>query len=118
MAGKLEGIFTVTKSNGNLYKVGYSAKSNCAILSKNNNNNKNSSLEAFCESIDFKTGDKTFSYNIRKEGTVDSGSQGKGKQTIVGGTGRFEGIEGECNYLVKYLPDNKLSSTGTCKYKL
>ncbi len=116
--GKLDGIFTVTNSSGMLYSSGDNGKSTCIILSKKNKNKNNSDLEAFCETTDLKTGDKTFSYNIRKEGTVQAGSEGKGKQTIIGGTGKFKGISGVCNYTVKYLPEKKLTTIGTCEYKI
>ena len=116
--GKLEGISIIIKSKGDLYQVGQNSENTCIILSKKENMNKNSELEAFCESIDLETGDKTFAYNIRKEGTADSGSKGRGKQTIVGGTGKYEGISGECNYTVKYLPNNRLTTVGKCDYKI
>ena len=116
--GKLEGISIIMKNNGNLYQVGQNSINNCIILSKKDNKNTNSSLEAYCETTSLESGDKTFSYNIRKEGNVDSGSKGRGKQTIIGGTGKYDGISGECNYIVKYLPDNKLTTVGTCNYKI
>ena len=116
--GQLDGIFTVTSSSGKLYTNGDNGKSTCIILSKKNKEKNNSDLEAFCETTDLKSGDKTFSYNVRKEGTVKAGSKGKGKQTIIGGTGKFEGITGTCNYTVKYLPENKLTTVGTCDYKI
>ena len=116
--GKLEGISIIMKSIGNLYQIGQNSENTCIILSKKVTKSKNSDLEAFCESTDLETGDKTFAYNIRKEGTADSGSQGRGKQTIVGGTGKYEGISGECNYTVKYLPNNKLTTVGKCDYKI
>ena len=52
------------------------------------------------------------------ENKCSVGSKGKGKQTIIGGTGRFKGITGVCNYTVKYLPENKLTTVGTCDYKI
>ena len=116
--GKLEGISIIMNSNGNLYEVGQNSINTCIILSKTDYKSKDSALEAFCESTSLDTGDKTFSYNIRKEGTVDSGSKGRGRQTIMGGTGKYEGISGECDYIVKYLPDNKLTTVGTCDYKI
>lgn len=116
--GKLEGISIIMESKGDLYQVGQNSENTCIILSKRETMSKNSELEAFCESIDLETGDKTFAYNIRKEGTADSGSKGRGKQTIVGGTGKFKGIRGECNYTVKYLPNNKLTTVGKCDYKI
>ena len=116
--GKLEGISIVIKSKGKLYQVGQNSETTCIILSKKESKSKNSALEAFCESTDLETGDKTFAYNIRKEGTADTGSKGRGKQTIIGGTGKYKGISGECNYTVKYLPNNKLATVGTCDYKI
>ena len=116
--GKLEGISIIMKSKGNLYQVGQNSENTCIIISKRETRSKNSVLEAFCESTDLETGDKTFAYNIRKEGTADSGSKGRGKQTIVGGTGKYKGISGECNYTVKYLPNNKLTTVGKCDYKI
>ena len=118
VGGKLEGISIIMKSEGSLYQVGQNSENTCIIISKKDSKSKNSSLEAFCESTNLETGDKTFSYNIRKEGTADSGSKGRGKQTIIGGTGKYEGINGECNYVVKYLPSNKLTTVGTCNYKI
>ena len=84
VGGKLEGISIIMKSEGSLYQVGQNSENTCIIISKKNSKSKNSSLEAFCESTNLETGDKTFSYNIRKEGTADSGSKGRGKQTIIG----------------------------------
>tara|TARA_E500000178_G_scaffold271705_1_gene269769 strand:+ start:109 stop:600 length:492 start_codon:yes stop_codon:yes gene_type:complete len=116
--GKLEGIAIIMKSKGKLYQAGQNFENTCIILSKKESKNKNSELEAFCESTDLESGYKTFTYNIRKEGTADSGSKGRGKQTIIGGTGKYKGISGECNYTVKYLPNNKLTTVGTCDYKI
>ena len=62
----MDGIFTVTSTNGKLYKTGDNGKSTCIIQAKEII--KNSELEAFCETVDIKTGDKTFSGNVRKEG--------------------------------------------------
>ena len=63
--GKLEGIAIIMKSKGKLYQAGQNFENTCIILSKKESKNKNSELEAFCESTDLETGDKTFSYNIR-----------------------------------------------------
>ena len=78
--GKLEGISIIMKSKGNLYQVGQNSETTCIILSKKESKSKNSALEAFCESTDLETEDKTFTYNIRKEGTADTGSKGRGNK--------------------------------------
>ena len=50
--GQLEGVFTVTSSNGKLYANGDNGKSTCIILSKKNKEKNNSNLEAICETND------------------------------------------------------------------
>ena len=49
---------------------------------------------------------------------MESGSKGKGKQTIIGGTGKFKGITGVCNYTVEYLPENRLTTINLFDYKI
>ena len=56
----------------NLYQIGQNSENTCIILSKKVTKSKNSDLEAFCESTDLEIGDKTFAYNIRKEGAAES----------------------------------------------
>ena len=45
------------------------------------------------------------------------GGGGAGRQEIPGGTGKYEGIIGSCEYYVDYLPDNKLVTYSTCQWK-
>ena len=61
--------------------------------------------------------DKIFAENIRKVGDIKTGTGGKGKSKIVGGTGKYAGITGECTYVVSYHSDDKMSSVQECKYK-
>ena len=58
--------------------------------------------------------DVVFSELIRKVGDVKKG--GQGNTTIVGGTGKYQGITGSCVYTAKYHPKNKMSQISTCKY--
>ena len=58
--------------------------------------------------------DKIFSELIRNVGDINQG--GKGKSKIVGGSGKFQGITGNCEYTVAYHPGNKASQIADCKY--
>ena len=58
--------------------------------------------------------DKVFSELSRKIGDVKKG--GEGNSTIVGGTGKYQGMTGSCAYTIKYHPKNRTSMIATCKY--
>ena len=45
------------------------------------------------------------------------GGGGGGRQEIAGGTGKYAGITGSCEYFVDYLPDNKLVTRSTCQWQ-
>ena len=52
---------------------------------------------------------------LGKAGDIKSG--GKGKLILVGVTGKYAGMTGECEYTVKYLPKNKINGILDCSYK-
>ena len=60
--------------------------------------------------------DKYFTENNRKVGDIKKGTGGKGKTKIVGGTGKYAGITGECSYTVSYHTEDKMSSILDCSY--
>ena len=41
----------------------------------------------------------------------------EGNQRIVGGTGKYAGVAGNCPYTTNYLPDNWLVSTSACEWR-
>ena len=45
------------------------------------------------------------------------GGGGKGTQTLIGGTGKYAGITGTCEYTVEYLPDNRIVTQGSCDWQ-
>lgn len=67
-----------------------------------------------CNTID-KDGDIFYAISERKHGDINSG--GKGKTTFVGGTGKFQGANGSCEYSARYLPENWLSVDSECTLK-
>ena len=42
---------------------------------------------------------------------------GGGTFDLLGGTGMYAGISGNCPYDTEYLPDNHLVATGDCTWK-
>lgn len=53
-----------------------------------------------------KDGDILYAIAERKQGDVAAGSGGKGRTRFMGGTGKYTGVSGGCDYLTKYMPDN------------
>ena len=54
--------------------------------------------------------------NNKIVGDIKKGTGGKGKTKIVGGTGKYAGITGECIYTVSYHTEDKMSSILDCSY--
>ena len=111
-----ECISTVTKSDNDLF-----------IVNENSYGNLMANIIRTTKSMDLtgygtitsatNSNDKIFAENIRKVGDIKTGTGGKGKSKIVGGTGKYAGITGECTYVVSYHSDDKMSSVQECTYK-
>ena len=107
-------ISTVIKSDNDLFKVG--ENSFIEIIANIKKSSKGMDLQSFNTSTSStNSDDKIFSENSRKAGDVKKG--GSGTSTILGGTGKYAGINGKCNYSVSYLPKNKISSMQSCSFK-
>ena len=106
-------ISTVIKSNSDLFKVGENAFfEGIANIQKSS---KGMDLQSFNTStLSTNSDDKIFSENIRRAGDIKKGGAGISK--TVGGTGKYAGITGECEYTVNYLPKNKASTIFECSY--
>ena len=108
-----ECVATVIKSDNNLFKVNDNSFGvTIATIIKSSKGMDLTSYNTITSASN--PDDKIFSENIRKAGDVKSG--GKGKSILVGGTGKYAGITGECEYIVKYLPKNKINGIFDCSY--
>ena len=86
------------------------------IIANIQKSSKGMDLQSFNTSTSSKNNDKIFSENIRKAGDFKKG--GSGTSTIVGGTGKYAGINGNCNYSVNYHSDKmKITSMQNCSFK-
>lgn len=78
---------------------------------------KNSSdVSAYCTLTD-KDGDISYLTAERKQGDASAGSGGPGKITLLGGTGKWQGKTGSCEYTAKYLKENWQTTDASCVMK-
>ena len=111
-----ECISTVTKSDNDLFTVNENSYGN--LMANIIRTTKSMDLTGYGTITSAtNSNDKIFAENIRKVGDIKTGTGGKGKSKIVGGTGKYAGITGECTYVVSYHSDNKMSSVQECTYK-
>ena len=60
------------------------------------------------------SGNEFYTVAERKAGTADVGGGGAGVQKIVGGTGKYAGVTGNCTYAVKFLEAPWITVESTC----
>jgi len=75
-----------------------------------------SDVSGHCTATD-KDGDNQYFVIERRQGDASSGSGGGGIAIFQGGTGKYQGISGSCNYTIKNLKDNWNISEATCVTK-
>ena len=110
-----ECISTITKSDNNLFVVNDNSYANLmANIIKTSNSMDLTGYGTLTSATN--SNDKYFTENNRKVGDIKKGTGGKGKSKIVGGTGKYAGITGECSYTVTYHTEDKMSSILDCSY--
>ena len=113
-AGTLDGTVTIIKSSGGPFEAGSSGTvSGVGYIKKSAAGIDLESPGTFTDS----SGDKWYSVARRSAGDQAVGGGGAGRQEIAGGTGKYEGITGVCEYIVDYLPDNKIVTQSTCQWQ-
>jgi len=108
-------IATVIKSDNDLFPVNQNSYVNLLTsVIKTSNSMDLTGYGTLTSATD--SNDKYFTENNRKVGDIKKGTGGKGKTKIVGGTGKYAGITGECSYTVSYHTEDKMSSILDCSY--
>lgn len=112
-AGPMHGTATVVRSSGGLFEEGEHYVSTCLVYARRSREGLD--LESACK---FTNNARETFYALarRRAGDVESGGGGKGVQKLVGGTGKYSGLTGECPYTSRYLPGNWIVSTGDCTW--
>ena len=112
--GTLEGIMTILESSHSPFVAGEHSVSKCLIYAKKSEDKH--SLEAHCTLTDA-SNDKFHMGGTRHGGDTEAGGGGTGVWKFLGGTGKYAGVSGGCEYTVEYLAENWLVNTARhCKW--
>ena len=113
--GTLNGTTTFFESSGAPFAAGTQGLSSCLVYAKRSDSAYN--LEAHCTVTDT-SNDRLYIGGSRSEGNTETDGGGTGRWKFLGGTGKFAGVEGGCEYQVRYLEDNWTTSTANhCKWQ-
>ncbi len=111
--GSLRGTGTIIESSGGLFAKGENYTMTCVVYARKSETGID--LEVPCVMV-ASTGDELYLLAERRAGDLEAGGGGQGSQRIVGGTGAYAGVTGDCPYTTSYLPENWLVSRGTCAW--
>jgi hypothetical protein len=113
-AGSISGTQTLLKSSGAPFAEGSNNVTDCLVYAKRTDSSID--VEAYCTST-FPSGDKMFTVSQRKSGDMNVGGGGAGKVQILGGTGSYAGVTGDCAYTTSYLPGNHVVNRLDCRWQ-
>lgn len=112
--GAMQGTSTIFESDGGPFVEDTNSFTVCIVYSKKSDVGQ--VLEAPCAFTD-DSGDKWFSLSKRAMGDIATvGSGGEGRQEILGGTGKYEGVTGSCTYTIAYRANNKAVVRRNCMW--
>ena len=112
--GHLTGTFYLFDSNDELFPEGAIGLASCVVLARQSESGLQ--LEAPC-TMTFGSEDQMFILAHRELGEVGEGGAGAGSVEILGGTGKFEGVGGECSYQADYLQGELVVNTSNCSWE-
>lgn len=112
--GTLEGIMTILESSHSPFVAGEHSVSKCLVYAKKSEDEHD--LEAHCTLTDA-SNDKFHMGARRHGGDTEAGGGGTGVWKFLGGTGKYAGVAGTCEYSVEYLAENWTVNTARhCKW--
>ena len=111
--GILKGTDTIIDSSGAPFAEGAHSGSECLVFSHSTGGGI--SLQAPCVNVD-EDGDRLHSVFLRDQGTIGTGGGGAGRLELNGGTGKYEGVSGSCEYQTQYLEGGWVVVVGTCQW--
>lgn len=111
--GILRGTQTVLDSSGGPFVDRMNGTLECLVFARRSD--AGLALEAPCVGTDL-DGDMLYSTALREQGSVGTGGGGAGRWELRGGTGKYQGITGICDYQTQYLADNWVVTTSECAW--
>lgn len=113
--GTLVGTTTVLESSGGPFVAGSHNLSRCLVYASKSE--EFYLLDSWCIITD-KDKDKLYIFAGRLKGDTEVGGGGKGRWFLQGGTGKYSGISGECDYDVEYLGNDRvINMTDGCTWQ-
>ena len=112
--GATEGTNTIIESSGGPFVVGEHSRVTCMAYAKRSE--AGLELESPCV-ITNAEGEKLFILGRRTLGDIGAGQGGEGLGQLLGGTGKFAGVIGSCNYEVEYLEDSWGVTIAECEWE-
>ena len=115
--GNLEGGTTVVRGQGALFPEGQSFLQSCVVFSEKSADGF--SLNAPCTLTETQEygEDTLFFVSIREQGDLgDPSSGGMGRMNLMGGTGKYADVTGQCSYETQYLSISTLVTTAECAW--
>ena len=111
--GILKGTETIISSSGGPFVEGVNSVSECLVFSRSSNGSI--SLQAPCVNVDG-SGDQLYSVALREQGSISAAGGGGGRWELRGGTGKYEGVTGDCTYQTQYLEGGWAVLVSDCKW--
>ncbi len=112
-AGTAAGAGTIVRSTGGLLAEGLNFKSDAVVFAKRSA--AGLAVEALGTVTD-PAGERFYFLSRWNSGDIDA-REGRGRQEITGGTGRFAGIRGECDFRIDYLSPTLAVIHQSCRWE-
>ena len=114
IAGSLKGVNTITNSSGGPFKEGASSSLIAVVYATKSAAGMDAVSQGVLTDSD---GDKRYTVAKRTAGDVSVGGGGQGGMELNGGTGKYEGIIGTCEYSADYLSEDRVVVRASCEWR-
>ena len=112
--GSSTGTSTVLQSSGGAFAEGAPNLMACVVYATVSE--ADTDIRAACTFTDA-SGDNWYAQAKRSTGQIEAGSSGAGRWELLGGTGKYAGLSGDCPYDVQNLPHDRLVLTADCTWQ-
>ena len=112
-AGSLNGTSSVLESSGAPFEAGTHGLVTCLVYAKRAEGMLE--LDASCSTSDA-SAESWYALSRRSEGDVAAGGGGAGRWSLMGGTGKYSGLDGKCTYETSYLGEERVVTVARCAW--
>ena len=115
----LEGGAIVSMGRGVLFPKGQGFLESCVGFAEESTDGSNVKVNSYCTLTESKEdgGDVLFVLGVREQGDLGAADRGgMGRVDLVGGTGKYANLTGECSYETRYLSTSTAVTTLDCTW--